>query len=67
MLVAIIKNIVFLPKTTQAAGVIEYNWVRSLDEIPGYDTKQSDGDVPVILGLWRMQSNPSLPLLPGPL
>ena len=26
-----------------------------------------DGDVPVILGLWGMQSTPSLPLFPGPL
>ena len=36
-------------------------------EYPGYDTKQLDGEVPVILGLWGMQSTPSLPLLPGPL
>ena len=34
---------------------------------PGYDTKQSDGEVPVMLGLWGMGSPPSLPLLPGPL
>ena len=34
---------------------------------PGYDTKQSDGEVPVMLELWRMRSTPSLPLLPGPL
>ena len=32
---------------------------------PGYDTKQSDGEVPVMLELWGMQSTPSLPLLPG--
>ena len=32
-----------------------------------YDTKQSDGDVPVILELCGMQSTPSLPSLPGPL
>ena len=31
------------------------------------DTEQSDGEVPVMLGLWGMQSTPSLPLLPGPL
>ena len=30
-------------------------------------TKQSDGEVPVMLELWEMQSTPSLPLLPGPL
>ena len=34
---------------------------------PGYDTKQSDGEIPVMLELWGMWSTPSLPLLPGPL
>ena len=37
------------------------------NECPGYDTKQSDGEVPVMLELWGIQSTPSLPLLPGPL
>ena len=32
-----------------------------------YDTKQSDGEVPVILELWGMWSTPSLQLLPDPL
>ena len=36
-----------------------------LDECPGYDTKQSDGDVSVMLELWRMQSTPLLLSLPG--
>ena len=36
-------------------------------ECPRYDTKESDGEVPVILGLKRMWSTPSMPLLPGPL
>ena len=31
----------------------------------GYDTKQSDGEVPVMLELWGMWSTPSLPSLPG--
>ena len=31
-----------------------------------YDTKQSDGDVPVMLELWGMWSTPSLLLIPGP-
>ena len=34
---------------------------------PGYDSKQSDGEVPAVLELWRMWSTPLLPLLPGPL
>ncbi len=38
-----------------------------LNEGPRYDTKQSDGEVPVMLDIWGMQSTPSLPLLPDPL
>ena len=38
-----------------------------LNECSGYDTKQSDGEVPVMLELWGMRSIPSLPLLPCPL
>ena len=41
-------------------------WVRSPNECPDYDTK-FDGEVPVMLELWGMQSTPSLPSLPGPL
>ena len=37
------------------------------NECPIYDTKQSDGEVLAMLELWRMRSNPLLPLLPGPL
>ena len=37
------------------------------NEYPGYDTKQSDGEVPVILELWGMWVTSSFPLLPGPL
>ena len=37
------------------------------NECPGYNTKQCDGEVLVMLVLWRMQSTPSLPSLPGPL
>ena len=36
-------------------------------ENPGYDTKQSDSEVPVMLGFWGMRSTPPLPSLPGPL
>ena len=41
--------------------------VKHLQGVSWYDTKQSDGEVPVILELWGMQSTPSLPLFPGPL
>ena len=39
----------------------------SPNECPRYDTKQSDGEVPVMLGLRGIWSTPSLPLLQGPL
>ena len=41
--------------------------VTTLSECPGYNTKQSDGQVPVILELWGMWSTSSLPSLPDPL
>ena len=37
------------------------------NECPGYETKKSDGEVPVMLELWGMQSTSLLPLLPGQL
>ena len=37
------------------------------NECPGYDTKQSNGEVPVRLEVWGMRSTPLLPLLPGSL
>ena len=58
----------------QSAGAIEYTDCTSAEgktpppnECPGYDTKQSDGEVPAMLELWGMWSTPSLPSLPGPL
>ena len=52
----------------QLAGAVEYTGVRPPpNECPGYDTKQSDGEVLAMLELWGMRSTPSLPLLPGPL
>ena len=36
-----------------------------VNECPGYDTKQSDGKVPVMLELWGMRSTPSLLSLQG--
>ena len=42
-------------------------WVRPppKNKCPGYDAKQSDTEVPVMLALWRMQNTPLLPLFPG--
>ena len=55
----------------QSAGAVEYTNYISAEgytpphECPRYDAKQSDGEAPVILELWRMQSTPSLPSLLG--
>ena len=37
------------------------------NDCPGYDTKQSDLEAPVMRELWGMLSTPSLPSLPGSL
>ena len=37
------------------------------DACSGYDTKQSDAELPVMLKLWGMRSTPSLLSLPSPL
>ena len=44
----------------QSAGAVEYTDCFSVEglEDPVYDTKQSDCEIPVILGLWGMQSTP---------
>ena len=50
-------------KNTQTASLQkERDW-----KYPGYDIKQSDGEVPVMLELWEMLNMPSTPLLPGSL
>ena len=59
-------------RIVQSAGAAEYTDCTSAEEsdfpngCPGYDTKQSDGETPVMLELWGMRSTPLLPLLwPG--
>ena len=37
------------------------------NECPGYNTKQSEGEVQVMQEPWGTRNTPSLPLLPGPL
>ena len=57
----------------QSAGAVEYTASLQRGKTPhrnerhGYDTKQSDREVPVMLELWRMRSAPLLPSLQGPL
>ena len=57
----------------QSAGAVEYTDFTSAEgwdppnECPGYDTKRSDGDVAIMLGLLGIWSTPSLPLLQSPL
>ena len=50
----------------QATGATEYTHYIS-GECLGYDTKQFDGETPIMLELWGMWSIPSLQSLPGPL
>ena len=59
-------KILFFKKVfAQSTGAEEYT--DCINKCPGYDTKQSDGEVPVMLELWEMWSTPSLPLLAGTL
>ena len=57
----------------QSAGSEEYTTYISAEEYDppkechGYDTKQSDSEIPVMLELWGMQSTQLLPLHPGSL
>ena len=57
----------------RSAGAVEYTDCFSAEmedipnECPGYDTKHTDGEVPVMLEFWGMRSTPSLPFLQGPL
>ena len=47
---------------------LQLGWgVTPTNEFPGHDTKQSNGEVPGMMGLWGMWSTPSLLLLPVPL
>ena len=68
----IIKNLFSFQTTNymvaQLAGAVEYTNCTSTEgqepppnKCPEYDTKQSDGEVPVMLELWRMHNTPSLP------
>ena len=59
----------------QSAGAVEYTDCFSAgvgkilprNDCPRYDTKQSDGEAPVMLELWGMKSTPSLLSLSGQL
>ena len=48
----------------QSAGAVEYD---APNVCHGDDTKRSNGEAPVMLELWAMQSTSSLSWLPGPL
>ena len=60
--------LIYFPKKliAQSAWAVEYTDCTP-NECPGYDTKLSDGEVPVTLELWGTWSTRSLPLLPGSL
>ena len=58
---------------TQLTGAVEYTncfsaeGLDSPNKCPEYDTKQFDGEIPVMLEFWGMRSTPLLPLLLGQL
>ena len=55
---------VFPAYFAKLTGAVEYTDCISaerqdpLNECPGYDTKQSDGEAPVMLELWAMRNTP---------
>ena len=55
-----------LPSWLELLNILTAGWrVRPHpNECPGYDTKQSNGEVPVMLELWGLQSNPSFAIAP---
>ena len=60
----------FVREFAQSAGTVEYadcGAVKLPQKCPRYNTKQSDGEVPVMLERWGRWSTPSLPALPDPL
>ena len=61
--------LLFMAQSTKLYNTSTYlcRKVRLPNECLRYDTKRSDGEIPAMLELWRMQSNPLLPSLPGPL
>ena len=69
----VVISIFLYVSVAQSAGAVEYTDYISAEgldpypnECPGYDTKQSDGEVPLRLELWGMRSTPSLLSLRGP-
>ena len=51
----------------QSTGASEYTDCFSYNECRRSDTKKSNGESPVMLGLWRIRSTPLLLSLPGSL
>ena len=55
----------------QSARAAEYTDCISVEgydspnECPGYNTKQSDGEAPVMVEIWGMRGTALLPSLPG--
>ena len=56
-----------LPKILQNQNIPSELHISKYFESPGYDSKQSESKVPVMLKLWGMRSTHSLPSLPYPL
>ena len=67
------RNLFSSNSMAQSARAVEYTdciYVEGYDspnECLGYNTKQSDSEVPVMLDLWGMSSDPALQSFPGSL
>ena len=68
------SNIVLQCQPCSVSWGCRIHWLHLCREVrphpnkcPGYDTKQSNAEVPVMLELWGMRSTSSLPSLPDPL
>ena len=60
-----IRKIAYLYIAVEYTDCVSAEGLDAPNECPGYDTKQSDGEVPIMVELWEMQSTPSLPSLPS--
>ena len=63
--------IIYLPRRlgqwNTSTASLERVKTTTTNECPGFEIKQSYDEAPEMLDIWRIQSTPSLPSLPGPL
>ena len=60
------QQICFKFEKAQSSGGVEYTSSISVERFSGYNIKESESEIVVMLELWEMRSAPSLPLLLSP-